>query len=103
MVAAGGRAFRSGARMIDLPAAGAHSQRRTGRWPTAGRWCRNRRARGNPENPLSDDELVDKDRGLATPVLGAPRTMHIEALVASMVNDAAALPALVAELLTTAG
>ena len=33
------------------------------------------RARGNPENPLSDAELLDKYRALATPVLGlsAPR------------------------------
>ena len=58
------------------------------------------RARGNPENPLTDDELVDKYRGLATPVLGATRTARIETLVASIVTDVAALPALVELLLS---
>jgi 2-methylcitrate dehydratase PrpD len=32
------------------------------------------RARGNPENPLADDELQDKYRALTEPVLGAART-----------------------------
>jgi 2-methylcitrate dehydratase PrpD len=35
------------------------------------------RARGNPENPLSDAELLDKYRALATPVLGPePHRAH---------------------------
>jgi 2-methylcitrate dehydratase PrpD len=49
------------------------------------------RARGNPENPLSDDELLDKYRGLATPVLGPLRTARIEALVATLTTDGRAL------------
>jgi len=52
------------------------------------------RARGNPENPLSDAELLDKYRALATPVLGPERTARIEAIVGSLVTDAAALPRL---------
>ena len=52
------------------------------------------RARGNPENPLSDAELLDKYRALATPVLGPERTGRIEAIVGSLVTDAAALPRL---------
>jgi 2-methylcitrate dehydratase PrpD len=52
------------------------------------------RARGNPENPLSNDELLDKYRALATPVLGRARTARIEAIVASLATDAAALPLL---------
>jgi 2-methylcitrate dehydratase PrpD len=52
------------------------------------------RARGNPENPLTDDELAAKYRALAAPVLGERRTARIEALVASVPGDAAALPAL---------
>ena len=50
------------------------------------------RARGNPENPLSDAELLDKYRALATPVLGPERTARIESIVDSLVTDAAALP-----------
>jgi len=49
------------------------------------------RARGNPENPLSDDELLDKYRGLATPVLGPLRTARIESLVATLTTDGRAL------------
>lgn len=60
-------------------------------------------ARGSPENPLVDDELVAKYRALAMPVLGEGRTARIEALVASLTTDSAALPALVDELLTPAG
>ena len=52
------------------------------------------RARGNPENPLSDAELLDKYRALATPVLGPERTARIESIVDSLVTDAAALPRL---------
>ncbi len=58
------------------------------------------RARGNPENPLSDDELVGKYRELATPLLGAARTARIETLVASLATDAASMSALVDELLS---
>jgi 2-methylcitrate dehydratase PrpD len=61
------------------------------------------RARGNPENPLSDDELVDKYRALATPVLGEARTARIEARVASIVTDASALRGLVDDLLAPPG
>jgi 2-methylcitrate dehydratase PrpD len=53
------------------------------------------RARGNPENPLSDDELRDKYRALTEPVLGAARTDAIARCVASLGDDRAALPALV--------
>ncbi|MEO5764566.1 MAG: MmgE/PrpD family protein [Casimicrobiaceae bacterium] len=56
-------------------------------------------ARGNPENPLADDELRAKYRDLAAPVLGAKRTARIEALVDALPRDAAALGALVDELL----
>ncbi|MEP7062894.1 MAG: MmgE/PrpD family protein [Betaproteobacteria bacterium] len=58
------------------------------------------RARGNPENPLTDDELVEKYRALATPVLGRARAARIEALVAALATDAEALSALVNELLS---
>jgi 2-methylcitrate dehydratase PrpD len=61
------------------------------------------RARGNPENPLSDDELVDKYGALATPVLGEARTTRIEARVASIVTDASALRGLVDDLLAPPG
>ncbi|MEO8305998.1 MAG: MmgE/PrpD family protein [Betaproteobacteria bacterium] len=60
------------------------------------------RARGNPENPIDDDELVAKFRALATPVLGAARTARIEKLVGSFTTEASALPALVDELLSPA-
>jgi 2-methylcitrate dehydratase PrpD len=39
------------------------------------------RARGNPENPLSDAEMRAKYRSLAEPVLGTKRSARIEALV----------------------
>jgi 2-methylcitrate dehydratase PrpD len=57
------------------------------------------RARGNPENPLSDDELRGKYHALAEPVLGAARAARIEALVDGLPYDASALSALVDELL----
>jgi 2-methylcitrate dehydratase PrpD len=56
-------------------------------------------ARGNPENPLTDDQLVDKYHSLATPALGAARTARIEALVASIATQPSALPMLVDDLL----
>ena len=52
------------------------------------------RARGNPENPLSDDEMLAKYRALAEPVLGRRGVLRIEALVHALAGDAAALPAL---------
>ena len=58
------------------------------------------RARGNPENPLTGDEIVQKYRALATPVLGAARTSRIEGLVGSLANDPAAMRALIDELLS---
>ena len=58
------------------------------------------RARGNPENPLSDEELAEKYRGLATPALGKARTERIEWLVASLLTERNALPALLDELLS---
>jgi 2-methylcitrate dehydratase PrpD len=60
------------------------------------------RARGNPENPLGDDELRDKYRALAEPVLGAARTTRIEHAVDALASDGAALPALIDELLRAA-
>jgi 2-methylcitrate dehydratase PrpD len=61
------------------------------------------RARGNPENPLTDDELVAKYRARAIPALGEARTARIEARVASIVTDASALRALVDDLLAPPG
>ncbi len=58
------------------------------------------RARGNPENPLTDDELRTKYRELAEPVLGPQRSAHIEALVDALPGNGTALSALVEELLT---
>ena len=60
------------------------------------------RARGNPENPLSDRELRTKYRQLAEPVLGTQRAARIEALADALVSDAQALPALIEELLRPA-
>jgi 2-methylcitrate dehydratase PrpD len=56
------------------------------------------RARGNPENPLADDELRAKYRALASPVLGESRARRIEALVDAL-PDGRALPALLEQLL----
>ena len=58
------------------------------------------RARGNPENPLADEEMLAKYRALAEPVLGAVRVLRIEALVHALADDGAALPALVDLLLS---
>ena len=60
-------------------------------------------ARGNPENPLTDDELRSKYRALCEPVLGQARAARIEALVAALPDDAAALRALIEELLSPVG
>jgi hypothetical protein len=59
------------------------------------------RARGNPENPLSDDELRGKYRELATPVLGAERSARIEQAVGALDADDEALPALLSILLSS--
>ena len=58
------------------------------------------RARGNPENPLTDDELRVKYRELATPVLGIERTGRIETLIDALDTKRADLPALVEAWLT---
>ena len=42
------------------------------------------RARGNPENPLADEELRAKYHDLAAPVLGTPRAQRIERLGAEL-------------------
>ena len=57
------------------------------------------RARGNPENPLDDDELRGKYRALAEPVLGAERAARIEQAAHDLASDRTALPALLDELL----
>jgi 2-methylcitrate dehydratase PrpD len=57
------------------------------------------RARGNPENPLGDDELRDKYFAYAAPVLGTGRATRIEQAVRSLATDRAALPALLDDLL----
>ena len=60
------------------------------------------RARGNPENPLSDDELRAKYRELATPALGAERTSRIERTVDALADDRTAWPTLLEDLLQPA-
>jgi 2-methylcitrate dehydratase PrpD len=45
------------------------------------------RARGNPENPLADDELRRKYLGYAEPVLGAARATRIEQAVDALLTD----------------
>ena len=60
------------------------------------------RARGNPENPLSDDELRRKYRAFAEPVLGVARARRIERSVDALAVEREALPALVADLLRPA-
>jgi len=61
------------------------------------------RARGNPENPLSDDELRAKYRELASPVLGAGRAARIERAVDALATEGDALPSLLADLLSPPG
>jgi 2-methylcitrate dehydratase PrpD len=56
-------------------------------------------ARGGPENPLSDDELHAKYRGLAAPVLGSVRAERIERTVAALATDGSALSTLIESLL----
>ena len=57
------------------------------------------RARGNPENPLTDDELRAKYRDLATPVVGAERAARIEQCVDALATDGRALSLLQDEVL----
>jgi 2-methylcitrate dehydratase PrpD len=57
------------------------------------------RARGNPENPLSDGEMRAKYHALADPVLGPARAARIERAVDALAADGNALAALVGELL----
>lgn len=54
---------------------------------------------GNPENPLSDDELRHKYRAFAEPALGVARALGIERRVDTLAVEREALPALVADLL----
>jgi 2-methylcitrate dehydratase PrpD len=60
------------------------------------------RARGNPENPLGDDELRRKYIALAEPVLGAARAAGIEQAVLGLATERTALPALLDALLRPA-
>jgi 2-methylcitrate dehydratase PrpD len=57
------------------------------------------RARGNPENPLADDELRRKFLAYAQPVLGGARTAGIERAVHGLADDGNAVAALAEELL----
>lgn len=56
-------------------------------------------ARGNPENPLTNDEIRSKYRMLAEPVLGGERAARIEEAVAGLGSGAGALALLLEELL----
>ena len=44
-------------------------------------------ARGNPENPLSDAEILEKYHSLADPILGRRRAAEIEHLVSGLAHD----------------
>jgi 2-methylcitrate dehydratase PrpD len=57
-------------------------------------------ARGNPENPLTSDEIRGKYRTLAEPVLGRERAARIEEAVAALGGGSGALALLLDELLT---
>ncbi len=58
------------------------------------------RARGNPENPLADEELRCKYRTLAEPVLGHARSARIESLVEALPGAEDVLPELLELLLS---
>jgi 2-methylcitrate dehydratase PrpD len=60
-------------------------------------------ARGDPDHPLSDDEIRTKYRTLAEPVLGRPRTIRIERAVDGLASERSALPELLNELLRAPG
>jgi len=61
------------------------------------------RARGNPENPIDDDELRAKYRELAVAALGADRATRIEQAVATLAYAPASLTPLIDELLRPLG
>jgi 2-methylcitrate dehydratase PrpD len=52
-------------------------------------------ARGDPERPLSDDELMDKYLLLAEPVIGRQRAQQIALNVACLVDESASLNVLI--------
>ena len=56
-------------------------------------------ARGSAENPLTDDELRQKYRSLAEPVLGSARTARIERSVDALAGEREALRNLLEEIL----
>lgn len=58
-------------------------------------------ARGDPHEPLTDDELRRKYRSLATPVLGDGRALRIERAVTTLTTDPSSLSILIGELLAT--
>ena len=57
-------------------------------------------ARGNPENPLTGDEIRDKFRALTEPVLGAAASERIEHAVDTLAVGAGSLPALLEHILS---
>jgi 2-methylcitrate dehydratase PrpD len=59
-------------------------------------------ARGGPENPLGNDELHEKYRMLADPVLGRTRSERIEHAVDALAVSPEALPLLVEDVLDPA-
>lgn len=59
-------------------------------------------ARGNPENPLTDDEIRGKYRSFAEPVLGKERTLRIERAVDDLIDDPSAQRTLLGALLEAA-
>ena len=61
------------------------------------------RARGDPDNPLRDDELRDKFRDCAEPVLGATRAATLACAVDALIDDPSALGALTNALLAPVG
>ena len=60
-------------------------------------------ARGNPENPLTDDEIRSKYRVLAEPVLGNERTARIEQAVAGLGRGSGTCAALLDDVLRGGG
>jgi 2-methylcitrate dehydratase PrpD len=56
-------------------------------------------ARGNPENPLGDTEILEKFRSLAAPVVGDACAAAIERLVFGLLEPTAALQALLDKVL----
>lgn len=56
-------------------------------------------ARGNPENPLGDAEMIAKYRSLAQPVLGPVRTTRLESIVTRLGDGNDGLDALLNDLL----